>query len=191
MPEPDTSATDDTQGTNAGAKPDDEAQNAGGSNNAGTTGNRDDQVDEELLKGADNPDAVRNAINRQKDEAKAAKKRAADLEAEVQKYKDRDKSDQERLEERATKSEGRVTELEGENARLRVAIDKGLVGDRAYLVDRLKGNTQEELAADADELLKRIGTGQNGSTTDFDGGARGSSTPVDMNARIRQAAGRG
>jgi regulator of replication initiation timing len=86
---------------------------------------------------------------------------------------------------------GKVTSLtdenkttKAENLRLRVALSKGLVGDKADLADRLRGATQEELEADADTLLSHFKTPEPGEKTDdpkkveekpppsFDGGAR-------------------
>jgi hypothetical protein len=46
--------------------------------------------------------------------------------------------------------------LKDENLRLRVALSKGLVGEKADLADRLRGKTQEELEADADKLLSHF-----------------------------------
>ena len=56
-----------------------------------------------------------------------------------------------------------------ENLRLRVAIEKKLP---AELIDRLRGGTQEEMAADADKLLELVAP-----TPSLDGGVRGW-TPV-------------
>lgn len=67
------------------------------------------------------------------------------------------KTDAQRLEERASKAEQQLTPLQAENARLKVALAKGLPAD---LADRLKGDTPEEIAADADALLALVGTAQ-------------------------------
>jgi hypothetical protein len=55
--------------------------------------------------------------------------------------------------EKAQDAAGKVAPLEAENLRLKVAIEKGLTGDKAGLVARLQGNTLDELLADADTLL--------------------------------------
>lgn len=60
--------------------------------------------------------------------------------------------------EKAQEAAGRVGPLEAENLRLKVAIEKGLVGERANLVDRLKGDTLDDLRADADSLLQLFPT---------------------------------
>lgn len=63
----------------------------------------------------------------------------------------------------------KLSPLETENLRLRVALDKKLP---APLIDRLQGGSKEEMETDADELLKLVGTGESEQTTDFEGGAR-------------------
>ena len=55
--------------------------------------------------------------------------------------------------EKAQEAAAKVTPLQKENDRLKVAIEKGLVGDRADLVNRLHGDTLDDLRADADALL--------------------------------------
>lgn len=71
------------------------------------------------------------------------------------------------------KANGKATELGDENAslkvenlRIKVALAKDVPAD---LIDRLRGETKEELEADADDLLKRV---KPKDATDFDGGAR-------------------
>jgi hypothetical protein len=54
----------------------------------------------------------------------------------------------------------RATELETENVRLKVAIAKGVP---PALVDRLKGSSEDELAADADQLLGLLAPAAPGS----------------------------
>lgn len=74
-----------------------------------------------------------------------------DLQGKVKTFEDSTKSDTDKLGERATSAEKRATEAERLAARLSVALDKGLTKTQAK---RLVGETEEELAADADELLK-------------------------------------
>lgn len=59
--------------------------------------------------------------------------------------------------------------LATENLLLQVALQKGLVGEKASLVDRLKGGSKEELEADADQLLSLFAPQP---ATEFDGGPR-------------------
>lgn len=91
-----------------------------------------------------------------KNESKAEKalKRAERAEAEVKKFKDADKSESEKLAEKATDAESRAAKAEANATRLEIAIDKGLTGKQARaFAKRLVGETQEELEEDADELL--------------------------------------
>ena len=76
---------------------------------------------------------------------------------------------------------GRASELEKENARLKVALDKGLPKD---LVPRLVGNTEEELAADADSLLALIGPDRRGNN---DNGPRKNLEAPDIDTQIAEA----
>jgi len=148
--------------------------------------------DGELLKGARNPDAVKNAIQAEREAAKAAKKAADDanaaLEAErakVKSFEDRDKSEQEKAEQRATDAETKAEKAEHKLLRLEVAADKKLP---AKLASRLVGSTKAALEADADDLLKDV---KEEDKVSLDGGARTpAKVPEDMNARIRSAAGR-
>jgi hypothetical protein len=82
-----------------------------------------------------------------------------------------------RITQRAEQAEGQLPTLQQENARLRVALEVGLDAD---LMDRLRGNTVEELKADAEQLKGRFGARQQ----PFDHGARQSAGPQSMNDLI-------
>ncbi|MFD9442166.1 hypothetical protein [Streptomyces sp. NPDC060001] len=114
--------------------------------------------------------------------------------AEVQRLKDRDAAlkkiedekltaDERAAQERTALTQERdgatatVTSLTDENARLKVALDKGLTLAQA---ERLRGSTTEELEADADELKALFGgsgdgqgSGTPGGGTPRSGGNRG------------------
>jgi hypothetical protein len=137
-----------------------------------------------ILKDAQNPDAVKNAIDRQKADAKAARDEAAALKAKLQEIEDRDKTEQQKKDEAAQAAESRAVTAEAKALRFEVAAAKGVPLTQAH---RLQGNTKAELEADADEFLKDVKQGSGGQ---LDGGARGSAdTPKDMDAMIREAAG--
>lgn len=77
-----------------------------------------------------------------------------------------------------------LSQLGSENLRLRVALEKSIPAD---LIDRLRGETKEELEADADKLLEMVAP----APSSFDGGARRSAPAgADMNRLLRAAAGR-
>jgi hypothetical protein len=85
---------------------------------------------------------------------KTERKKREDAEAKVKEYEDAQKSDSEKLTEKATTAEGRANQAEAKAVRLEIAIDKGLTGKQARaFAKRLVGETQEELEEDADELL--------------------------------------
>jgi len=77
--------------------------------------------------------------------------------AEFDKATEAQKSEQQRLEERAAKAEQDAQNAQIENARMRVALEKGLTPSQAK---RLVGSTEAELAADADELLADLKPGR-------------------------------
>ncbi len=74
------------------------------------------------------------------------------------------RSDQERLAEARRAAEERATIAEREASRLRVALRKGLTDAQAK---RLVGDTEEELEADADELLATFAPAPAESDTDL------------------------
>lgn len=139
--------------------------------------------DKELLSQADDPDAVRKALQREREAAKEAKRRADEFAAKVAEFEDRDKTETQKLSERAQSAEERATQAEMKALRFEVAVKKGLTGERAALANRLQGNTKEELEADADQLLTLLAEKQE---TSFDGGPRGTpASPRDMDSLIR------
>lgn len=95
-------------------------------------------------------------------EARTAKNKA---EAKAQEYEDKDKSELEKATGERDKFKSEAETATAEALRLRVALTKQIP---AELIDRLKGSTQEELEADADELLKLVKP----ATPGFDGGTR-------------------
>jgi hypothetical protein len=95
------------------------------------------------------------------------------------------KTEAQKLAEARDAAEKRATDAERANLRYRVAVQKQLPPE---LVDRLRGETEEEMAADADALLTLVKP----AAPSYDGGARTTAgAPADMNALIRRHAGRG
>ncbi len=74
--------------------------------------------------------------------------------ASLKALEDAQKTEQERLEERASQAEQRAAALELDANRATVALEKGLTAAQAK---RLVGSSFEELAADADQLLIDLG----------------------------------
>jgi hypothetical protein len=117
-----------------------------------------------------------------------ANKEAETLRLKLKEYEDRDKTEAQKLAERATAAENQAAAAQTELMRYRVAADKKLP---AELAARLRGSTPEEMAADADELLSLLNAQQQRQTPSYDGGVRQSTRPTSMNDLIRQTAGRG
>lgn len=114
----------------------------------------------------------------------------ADKVTEFDRLVEASKSDQQRLEERATKAEGSASTLAEENLKLKVALAKGVHPD---LIERLRGSTQEELEKDADFLNEKFAEANKTSTPDLRSavGQRRVTTEQNPDDWLRQMAGRG
>ena len=143
----------------------------------------DDGIDPAVLAGAQNRDAVRNAIKAEREAAAKAKQEAEAAKAEAQKLKDAQLSDQERKDKEAREAREEAESAKAKALKYEVAAAKGVPLSQAH---RLQGATKEELEADADAFLSDV----NGPAPSFDGGPRGAAQPGDMDAAIRRAAGR-
>ncbi|MFD7996841.1 hypothetical protein [Streptomyces mexicanus] len=126
---------------------------------------------------------ARTAAERQ---ARAAQKQLEDLSKRLQEFEDRDKTEAQKLAERATAAEKTAAAAQAELMRYRVAAEKKLP---AELAARLQGSTPEEMAEDAEKLLALFNAQQR-QTPSYDGGVRQTARPTSMNDLIRQTAGR-
>lgn len=79
-----------------------------------------------------------------------ANKEAADTRAKLKELEDRDKTESERLTGRVADLEKQLAESTSRVTRYEVALDKGLTKTQAR---RLVGDSEEDLLADADDLL--------------------------------------
>jgi membrane protein involved in colicin uptake len=148
-------------------------------------GQQQQQDDAALLAAANNPDAVKAALDREREAAKAARKEADEARAKVKEFEDAKLSDQEKKDKEKAEAEQRATAAEAKALKYEVAAEKGVPLAQAH---RLQGSTKEELEKDADAFLKDVKPGGGGGQ--LDGGPRGAmETPEDMDAAIRQAAG--
>lgn len=150
------------------------------------TGGREDDVNGTLS------DAGKRALSEERKArtaaeraAKAAQKQLDEVSKRLTAFEDRDKTDLQRATEAVAAAEKRAAEAEQKLLRQRVAADKKLP---PALADRLRGSTEEEMAADADALLAGL---PKPNTPSFDGGVRQTAKATDMNTLIRQAAGLG
>lgn len=103
-----------------------------------------EQKQDTTKKTDDVPPEVRRALNK-------ANKEAETLRLKLQEFEDRDKTEAEKVAERAKDAESRAAKAESKATRLEVAFEKGLTPAQAK---RLVGETREELEADADEILR-------------------------------------
>ena len=119
--------------------------------------------------------------NEAKANAEAAKRLAA--------LEDAQKSESQRQTEQLQALQRERDEAAQALARYRVATAKGVPAD---LVDRLRGNNEDELTEDADRLLAILRPGtQPSPPPSFDGGPRSPvNTSGDINSQIRAASGR-
>lgn len=127
-------------------------------------------ADDELIPSTDEPEADQpdrdwqaeatkwKALARKHEKAAKENADAARRLAEIEKS---GKSEQERLDEARQAAEERAASAEREAARLRVALRKGLSDVQAR---RLVGDTEEDLEADADELLATFAPAQASDT---------------------------
>lgn len=117
-------------------------------------------------------DPGKKALDAERRAKREAEKRASDLEARLKEFEDRDKSESQRMAERAEAAEKALTDAQSRALRLEVAAEKGLTPAQAK---RLVGSTREELEADAAELLETFApAGASESTADpLDLGIRG------------------
>lgn len=127
------------------------------------------------------PPEVRRALAK-------ANREAESLRLKLREFEDRDKTELQKLTEAHQSAARDAAEARAEAMRYRVAVAKGVP---AELAERLRGQTAEELEADADKLLSLLGSSlANGKPPSFDSGARTTAgQPTDMNALIRRAAG--
>lgn len=127
---------------------DDAGEEAEGAAESGAEGNANDDGD------SFDEARAKKELNKKNREAANLRKRLKELEPLVKKAKeleDEQKSESEKLTEARTSAEKEATSAKAEAARLRVALKKGLTEVQAK---RLIGETEEELEADADELLE-------------------------------------
>ena len=103
---------------------------------------------------------------------KKANKEAETTRLKLKEIEDRDKSETEKLAERARELEGNLTSAQATALRYEIALDKGIPKS---IASRLQGSTREEMEKDADELLKTIGGTKRPQS--FDGGAKDGDSP--------------
>lgn len=107
-------------------------------------------------------DAGKRALAAERKRADDAEKASKALQAQIDQIEAAKLSDLEKAQKTAADATATATKAQVEAARLRVAMAKGIP---VALVDRLRGNTEEEIAADADELLRVVTPSAQGDPT--------------------------
>lgn len=96
-----------------------------------------------------------NALKSERARANSAEKAAKALQTQLDQINAEKLTDIEKATQRATDAETRANKLEQTALRQKVALSKGLP---ANLVDRLQGDDEDSLTADADSLLALLNT---------------------------------
>jgi seryl-tRNA synthetase len=116
-----------------------------------------DQSRGETPEPADDIPALREALRKANGEAARFRREHSALAQKLKDAEDADKNEVQKATEKLTAAESRAAKAEARLLRIEVAIAKGLPPSMA---GRLQGETQEELEADADELLGHLAPAQ-------------------------------
>ena len=117
----------------------------------------------------------KKALSAEREARKAAEKTAAELKAKLDEIEQANLSDLEKAQQAAKAATDRLAEMEATSLRQKVAIEKGVP---AKWVDRLRGDTEEELAADADQILADIQQSPTTPKPDLSQGSQGTPQPA-------------
>ncbi len=144
--------------------------------------------DEDLL-----GEAGKRAIAEERKARKAAEKLAADRETKLREFEERDLSEAQKLERKATDNEARASENESRLLRLEVALSRVIDEETLARVlsgaKRLVGSTREELEADAEELFGAVLPKKDARRPSFDQGIRHAPDPTDDSPKALISAG--
>ncbi len=101
------------------------------------------------------PDAgAKTALAAERKARREAEQRATEAERRLTAIEDKDKTEVQRLTDEVARLTKDLTTATSSSTRMKVALEKGLTPTQAK---RLVGDTEDELAADADELLADFG----------------------------------
>lgn len=117
----------------------------------------------------------KKALSAEREARKAAEKTAAELKAKLDEIEQANLSDLEKAQQAAKAATDRLAEIESTSLRQKVAIEKGVP---AKWVDRLRGDTEEELAADADQILADVQQSPTTPKPDLSQGSQGTPQPA-------------
>lgn len=137
----------------------------------------------------------KKALAEERKARKAAEKMAAEREARLKEFEERDLSELQKLERKASDTEARASESESRLLRLEVALSRVIDEETLSRVlsgaKRLVGSSREELEADAEELFGAVLPAQKKapSRPSFDQGVRVPPDPADDSPRSLITAG--
>ncbi len=120
------------------------------------TGEEQPENHEPEFEGEFDPERAKRTIGNLRATEKQLKAQVAELVKKAQKLdelEEAEKTEQERLTEQLNQATEKLQALERQSLRNRIALEKGVP---AQLASRLQGETEEELAADADALLSLV-----------------------------------
>ena len=155
---------------------------------AGDDDGGDDGDDGDSAGDTDSTAASAEDIKKMQSALRKANKEAETFRLKLKEIEDRDKSETEKLTERTRELEGSLTSAEQRALRLEIALDKGIPKS---IASRLQGNTRQEMEADADELLKTLGSNGKKHSSSFDGGAKDGGTAKSGSFLAQALANRG
>jgi hypothetical protein len=98
-------------------------------------------------------DSGKKALDAERKRAATAEREAKALKARLDQLEAANLSELEKAQKAAAEATARLAEYEKTTIRQRVALTKGVPAD---LVDRLRGDTEDEIAADADALMALV-----------------------------------
>lgn len=98
-------------------------------------------------------DSGKKALDAERRRAATAEREAKALKARLDQLEAANLSELEKAQKAAAEATARLAEFEKTTIRQRVALTKGVPAD---LVDRLRGDTEDEIAADADALMALV-----------------------------------
>lgn len=131
---------------------------------------------------------LKSALAKEREARRKAEQEAktnADAAKRLKQAEDADKSEMDKLNERASAAEKRAEKAEANELRLTVASEKGLTSAQ---MKRISGSTREELEADADEYRKEHGLAKSEGDEGDDGGKGDSSSRRRPKEQLRPGA---
>ena len=115
-------------------------------------------------------DPGKKALAAERDARKAAERRFAEAEARLKEIEDANLSELQKAQRDAEEYRSKLASLQVENARSRIALEKGVPSD---LIEFIVGEDEEQMAAKADLLMSRLNSTPSTPKPDFTQGASG------------------